>query len=61
MKGNGAWVLIIKACAFVSVKSENPLIFDRCVKIYYDVPGIETQIQSVLSDLISKFVLALLR
>lgn len=22
MKGNDAWVLIIKACAFVSVKSE---------------------------------------
>lgn len=30
-------------------------------KIYYYVPGIENQIQSVLSDLISKFVLALLR
>lgn len=27
IKGNDAWVLIIKACAFVSVKSENPFNF----------------------------------
>lgn len=26
-KGNDAWVLIIKACTFVSVKSENPFNF----------------------------------
>lgn len=36
-------------------------MFKSNQKIYYYVPGIENQIKSVLSDLISKFVLALLR